>query len=172
MTSKRTALVIGGGIAGPVAATALQEAGIDPVVYKAYIHSAEGVGAFLGLGLNGIDALRAVDMDAPVVARGFATPRMIIANRNGKVLADFPNGGTLPDGTHAITITRADLHAALREEVLRRGRVRHRHRRGHGHLPCTAPPSGSAPHAKAEAERWACPPRQLQLAASYIDLKK
>ena len=32
----RTALVIGGGIAGPVAAMALRKAGIDAVVYEAY----------------------------------------------------------------------------------------------------------------------------------------
>ena len=32
----RSALVIGGGIAGPVAAMALQKAGIDAVVYEAY----------------------------------------------------------------------------------------------------------------------------------------
>ena len=31
----RTALVIGGGIAGPVAASALQKAGIEPLVYEA-----------------------------------------------------------------------------------------------------------------------------------------
>ncbi|HSJ44540.1 MAG TPA: NAD(P)-binding protein, partial [Euzebyales bacterium] len=68
----RTALVIGGGIAGPVAAAALQKAGIEPVVYEAYRGDAESVGAFLTVGLNGIDALRAVEMDAPVLARGFA----------------------------------------------------------------------------------------------------
>lgn len=126
MAHIRTALIVGGGIAGPVAAVALHKAGIDAAVYEAYADSAEGVGAFLGLGLNGIDALRAVDMDKPVLERGFATPRMVITNGNGKVLADFPNGGALADGTRAITITRPDLYAALRAEVLRRGiRVEH-----------------------------------------------
>lgn len=126
MAHVRTALVIGGGIAGPVTAAALQRAGIESVVYEAHADSAEGVGAFLGLGLNGIDALRAVDMDAPVLARGFPTPRMVITNGDGKVLADFPNGGALADGTRAITITRPDLYAALREEARRRGiRVEH-----------------------------------------------
>lgn len=121
MAHVRTALVIGGGVAGPVAAVALQKAGIAAVVYEAYADSAEGVGAFLGLGLNGIDALRAVDLDEPVLERGFATPRMVITNGNGKVLADFPNGGALADGTRAITITRPHLYAALRAEALRRG---------------------------------------------------
>ncbi|HVM15819.1 MAG TPA: NAD(P)/FAD-dependent oxidoreductase [Egibacteraceae bacterium] len=121
MTAVRRALVIGGGIAGPVAAVALQKAGIEAVIYEAHEGDAEGVGAFLGLGLNGIDALRAIDMDAPVLARGFATPRMVITTGNGRVLADFPNGGSLPDGTCAITITRPDLYAALREQTARRG---------------------------------------------------
>lgn len=35
MTRTRTALVIGGGIAGPVAAMALQKAGIQAGVYEA-----------------------------------------------------------------------------------------------------------------------------------------
>ena len=35
MTAARTALVIGGGIAGPVLATALRRAGIDAAVYEA-----------------------------------------------------------------------------------------------------------------------------------------
>ena len=114
-------LIIGSGIAGPVTAAALQKAGFEPVIYEAYQRSAKRVGAFLTVSLNGLDALRALEMDAPVLARGFATPRMVIANGNGRVLADFPYGGTLPDGTCAITIKRPDLYAALREETARRG---------------------------------------------------
>lgn len=126
MGTNRTALVIGAGIAGPVAAVALQKAGVDATVYEAHERTAEGVGAFLGLGLNGIDALRAVQMDRPVLARGFPTPRMVITNGDGTVLADFPNGGRLPDGTQAVTISRPDLYAALRDEAVRRGvRIEH-----------------------------------------------
>ena len=117
----RTALVIGGGIAGSVAGVALQRAGFDPVVHEAYETSADGVGAFLGLGLNGVSALRALDMDGGVLARGFETPRMVITNGRGRVLADFPNGGVLPDGTRALTISRPDLYATLAEEARRRG---------------------------------------------------
>ncbi len=112
-----TALVIGAGIAGTVAGVSLKRAGFDPVVYEAHDKGAEGVGAFLGLGLNGITALRAVGMDASVLARGFATPRMVITNGRGRVLADFPNGGVLPDGTRAITISRADLYTGLTEKT-------------------------------------------------------
>ena len=59
----RTALVIGAGIAGSVAAVSLQRAGFEPVLYEGHERGAHGVGAFLGLGLNGISALRAVGMD-------------------------------------------------------------------------------------------------------------
>ena len=41
MTRTRTALVIGGGIAGPVAAMALRQAGIEATVYEAHPRSAE-----------------------------------------------------------------------------------------------------------------------------------
>ena len=69
MTRTRTALVIGGGIAGPAAAMALQKAGIDPVVYEAHPTGADGVGVFLTLGSNGVDALRVLDADEPALAR-------------------------------------------------------------------------------------------------------
>jgi FAD-dependent urate hydroxylase len=126
MAAARTAIVVGCGIAGPVVGAALRKAGIEPVVFERHQGTADGVGAFLGLGLNGIDALRAIEMDEPVLAAGFATPRMIITDGNGRVLADFPNGGCLPDGTRAITITRPGLYAALRDEAIRQGvRIEH-----------------------------------------------
>ena len=56
MTPPRNALVAGGGIAGAATALALQKAGIEPVVYESRA-SAGGLGAFLTLGSNGIEAL-------------------------------------------------------------------------------------------------------------------
>jgi FAD-dependent urate hydroxylase len=46
---------------------------------------------------------------------------MVMLNGNGRVLADVPHGGTLRDGTHALTIRRSDLYAALHDEAERRG---------------------------------------------------
>jgi 2-polyprenyl-6-methoxyphenol hydroxylase-like FAD-dependent oxidoreductase len=69
------ALIIGGGVAGPVTAMALQRAGMDAVVYEARAPADdEEVGSYLGVATNGIDALRAVDADKPVLAAGFPTP--------------------------------------------------------------------------------------------------
>ena len=50
------ALVIGGGVAGPVAAMALQKAGIDATVHEARPAATDDVGAWLGVQVNGLDA--------------------------------------------------------------------------------------------------------------------
>ncbi len=60
MSAAHSALVIGGGIAGPVAATALAMAGIDVDVYEARPSdpaAADGIGGSLALEPNGLAAL-------------------------------------------------------------------------------------------------------------------
>ncbi len=61
MTRTRSAVVIGGGIAGPAAAIALHRAGIEAVVYEARSRTDDGAGVFLTLATNGIDALRTIE---------------------------------------------------------------------------------------------------------------
>ena len=66
MPAAHTALVIGGGIAGPVAATALAMAGIDAAVHEARASdptSADGIGGSLALEPNGLAALQIVGAD-------------------------------------------------------------------------------------------------------------
>lgn len=121
MSSTRTALVIGGGVAGPVAAMALQKAGIDAVVYEAYPAAAVSVGAFLTLTSNGVDALRVLGADEPVLAAGFPTPHITLRNGAGRRLGESRIGGTLPDGTTSHTMTRADLYRALHAQAASRG---------------------------------------------------
>ncbi len=116
-----TALVIGAGVAGPVAALALQRAGIHARVFEAHPTGADDVGAWLTLQANGIDALRAVDADRRVAALGFPTRTMRFLNGKGKVLGRLGNGPVLPDGTGSQMIKRADLYACLRDEALERG---------------------------------------------------
>jgi FAD-dependent urate hydroxylase len=118
MSRAKRALIIGGGVAGPVAAMALRQAGIDSVVYEAY---ADDAGAFLTFASNGLDALRTIDAHHLVLSESFPTPRMTIQSGTGKHLGDVPNGGTLPDGTVSQTLKRADLYRALRDEAVRRG---------------------------------------------------
>jgi FAD-dependent urate hydroxylase len=121
MSRAKKALIIGGGVAGPVAAMALGRAGIDSVVYEAYSRGADDAGAFLTFASNGLDALRAIDAHQLVLAEGFPTPRMDIQSGTGKHLGSVPNGGTLADGTVSQTLKRAELYRALRDETIRRG---------------------------------------------------
>ncbi|MEU6262127.1 FAD-dependent monooxygenase [Saccharopolyspora shandongensis] len=117
----KTALIIGGGVAGPVTAMALQKAGIDATVYEAYDRGADGVGAFLTLAVNGIAALGTLDLHSIVRDKGFATTKMSIGMGGKKPMAEFGFGAALPDGTGTQTITRAALYGSLRDEAVRRG---------------------------------------------------
>jgi FAD-dependent urate hydroxylase len=121
MSRARKALIVGGGIAGPVAAMALGRAGMESVVYEAYAGGADDAGAFLTFASNGLDALRAIDAQHTVLDKGFPTPRMEIQSGTGKHLGSVPNGGTLPDGSVSQTLKRSDLYRALRDEAVRRG---------------------------------------------------
>ena len=121
MTAVRTALVIGAGIAGPVAAMALRKAGIRPTVYEAHPGGAEGIGTFLTVASNGIDALRAIGADETALAVGFPTPAITLRSTTGKNLGGARTGLTLPDGTTSHTLKRADLYQVLYQEAVRRG---------------------------------------------------
>ena len=115
------ALIVGAGIAGPVTAMALQKAGLEPVIYEAYGRGADGVGAFLTLATNGLEALALLDLDGIVGGLGMDTRRMRMISGTGKVLAEFDNGGQTSFGMPSQTLKRADLYGALRDEALRRG---------------------------------------------------
>jgi FAD-dependent urate hydroxylase len=126
MTQTRTALIIGGGIAGPVTAIALQKAGIESVIYEAHSDTAEGIGSFLTVAPNGLDALRTLGADGPVIASGLATPTMVMWSGTGKRLGETVAGLPGDGGTASRTITRTDLYRAVLDEAGRRGiRIEH-----------------------------------------------
>jgi FAD-dependent urate hydroxylase len=119
-------LIIGGGVAGPVAAMALRRAGIEAVVYEAHTPTTttpatEEVGSYLGVATNGIDALRAIGADPPVLEAGFPTPTNLLLSGTGRRLGEVSNGGRLPDGTVAHTIKRARLYRTLLGQAADRG---------------------------------------------------
>lgn len=113
------AIIIGGGVAGPSSAIALQRAGVEPVVYEAYARGADGIGQNLVLAVNGYSALLALGI--PHLAAGFDIPRYRFHLGNGRKLAQVANGAPLPDGTVARAITRSDLYKTLRDEAIERG---------------------------------------------------
>jgi len=118
MTNTGTALVIGGGIAGPVAAMALQRAGIRSTVYEAYHSTADGVGGGLSIAPNGLNALAVLEADETVRQIGIPMTAMVIQSWTGKRLAEF---GGLPGLPTMQFVWRADLYRALHDEAARRG---------------------------------------------------
>lgn len=117
MTKIKSALVIGGGIAGPVAAVALRKAGIEATVYEAYPNTADGVGGSLALAPNGVAALRAVGADEAVLAAGRPLQRTIMAI-GAKRHFDLPGVPGLPPMQ---VMWRADLHRALHDHAVAQG---------------------------------------------------
>lgn len=121
MTSTRTAVIIGAGIAGPATAMALLKAGIESTVYESHPATAEAAGVFLTLGSNGIAALRLLDADREVVAAGISTPLLTLRSGSGKLLGHSTINQSLADGTTSQTIKRGDLYRVLRQAAIDRG---------------------------------------------------
>ncbi|GIL30032.1 FAD-dependent oxidoreductase [Actinocatenispora comari] len=118
MTEISTALVIGGGIAGPVTALALQRAGITATVYEAYDSTADGIGAMLSIAPNGRAALDVLDAAHVLDDIGSPMTAMLLRSWTGKVLAEIGTPPGLPDQQ---LVQRADLYRALYDEAAARG---------------------------------------------------
>jgi FAD-dependent urate hydroxylase len=117
-THARTALVIGGGIAGPVAAMALRQAGIGATVYERHDNAADGIGGALTIAPNGLNALGVIGADG--VVRDIGTPMiaMVLQSWTGKRLAELGGPANLPPMQ---LVMRPDLYRALHDEAGRRG---------------------------------------------------
>lgn len=116
------ALIIGGGIGGPVAAAALKRVGLDPVVHEAHPGPADERGAFLTLAPNGLAALRTVGMLERVrAAASFDTTRTEFVNGAGRRLGLLGDETHLPPELRSVTITRAALQRAVIEAAHEQG---------------------------------------------------
>jgi 2-polyprenyl-6-methoxyphenol hydroxylase-like FAD-dependent oxidoreductase len=121
MTNIRTALVIGGGIAGPVTAMALRKAGIEATVFEAYPNPADGIGGSLALAPNGQAALDIVGAREAVAADGLPISRTVLSLRGREV--ELPQ---LPDVPPLCIVRRAHLHRVLHDVAADQGiRVEH-----------------------------------------------
>lgn len=120
------ALIIGAGVAGTATAVALAEVGIVAEIYEAYDVDSEGVGAWLTLAGNGIDALAALDLANAVTRHGFPTPLARMSNHTGRVIGELAMGSPRADGLEVHTMRRSDLYRELRDGAAERGiRIRY-----------------------------------------------
>lgn len=123
----RTALVIGGGIAGPVAAMALRKAGIEATVYEAYEDSApKDRGSRLGGGMtiapNGRQALEAIDAAEMVSTIGAPVTALGLRSWTGRHLARLTPPAGLPTTRF---VWRTELQEAIARETKSRGVTLH-----------------------------------------------
>ncbi|MEV0251356.1 FAD-dependent monooxygenase [Nocardia sp. NPDC050712] len=116
MSTTRSALVIGGGIAGPVAATALRKAGIDARVFEAYPGPAFNIGSGLALAPNGLAALEVVGAGDRV--RDIAFPITGMALSVGGKQHSVPN---LADTEPLQLVDRSELHNLLHDHATAAG---------------------------------------------------
>jgi 2-polyprenyl-6-methoxyphenol hydroxylase-like FAD-dependent oxidoreductase len=115
-------VVVGAGIAGPVTAMALQKAGFEPTIHEAFDRTAEGVGSFMNIGPNGLDALECLDLVEVACQRGFDTPVMAFYKHGGRRITPDIRTDRLSYGGYPIrSLLRSDLYVALRDEAARRG---------------------------------------------------
>jgi len=118
--SIRHALIIGGGLAGPVTAMFLQQAGISAAIYEAR-SAVEEASSGLQIAPNGMNVLKAIGIDGKVADAGCITSHICFRNSEGKVLSRLENGNPQHHGAPAVTITRSALHQVLISEAIRRG---------------------------------------------------
>jgi 2-polyprenyl-6-methoxyphenol hydroxylase-like FAD-dependent oxidoreductase len=117
MSKVRTALVIGGGIAGPVTATALLKAGIEATVHEAYPAESNGIGGVLALAPNGLSALGIVGADDAV--RSIATPiRRTVMTLGARKPIPLPGLADLPP---LQAVERGEFHRVLRDRAIEAG---------------------------------------------------
>lgn len=118
MNKVRTAMIIGGGIAGPVAALALRKAGIEATVHEAYDTVASGVGGGLSIAPNGVNALAVIGADTVLRDIGNPIETMAMHNWKGRKLGEFGSPAGLPPQRF---VWRSELYRVLYEEATRRG---------------------------------------------------
>ncbi|WP_210407975.1 FAD-dependent monooxygenase [Allokutzneria sp. NRRL B-24872] len=114
------AVVVGGGIAGTVAAIALHKAGIDSVVHESSPSGADDAGAFFTIMHNGMDALAAVDLGGAVAEHSYPAQGVRLLTGAGREVS----AQSYTEGPR--TLRRAALYQLLHAEAAKRGiRVEH-----------------------------------------------
>src|ERR1700682_2949209 len=108
----RKALIIGGGIAGPVTAIFLKKAGIDAEVYEAWPYST-GIGGGLQIAPNGMHVLAEMGLADEMIRRGSIAESFDFYSQSGSLLGSPKRKKHGRFGQPAVNMRRATLNEAI-----------------------------------------------------------
>jgi 2-polyprenyl-6-methoxyphenol hydroxylase-like FAD-dependent oxidoreductase len=108
----RKALIIGAGIAGPVAALFLKRAGFDAAVFEAWPYST-GIGGGLQIAPNGMHVLAELGLAGEMISRGSVAESFQFYSRNGARIGAINRNMQARFGQPAVNMRRATLSETL-----------------------------------------------------------
>ena len=108
----RKALIIGAGIAGPVAAICLKKAGIDAEVFEAWPYST-GIGGGLQIAPNGMHVLADIGLADQMIREGSIAESFDFRSQSGQKLASINRNMEQRFGQPAVNMCRATLNEAI-----------------------------------------------------------
>jgi 2-polyprenyl-6-methoxyphenol hydroxylase-like FAD-dependent oxidoreductase len=106
----RRVAVVGGGVAGPVLAIFLRQAGFEVTVYEAMAAPSDQGGG-LGLGCNGMRVLRAAGLEDAVRANSVRQQGWSMQSQRGQRLVDVCVDEQARYGISSVLMARSTLHA-------------------------------------------------------------
>ena len=112
MTRRPKALIIGGGIAGPVTGIFLRKAGIDAQVFEAWPYST-GIGGGLQIAPNGMHVLAEIGLADEMVRRGSIAESFDLHSQKGALLGSLNRNMKARFGQPAVNVCRATLNEML-----------------------------------------------------------
>jgi len=108
----RKAIIIGAGIAGPVAAIFLKRAGIEARVFEAWPYSA-GIGGGLQIAPNGMHVLAEIGLADEMIRRGSIAESFDFYSQSGARLGSINRNMQQRFGQPAVNMSRATLNEAI-----------------------------------------------------------
>jgi 2-polyprenyl-6-methoxyphenol hydroxylase-like FAD-dependent oxidoreductase len=112
MTKRPKALIIGGGIAGPVTGIFLKQAGIDAEVFEAWPYST-GIGGGLQIAPNGMHVLAEIGLASDMIERGSIAESFDFYSQGGDRLGSVNRNMKARFGQPAVNMCRATLNEML-----------------------------------------------------------
>jgi len=109
---RRKALIIGGGIAGPVTAIFLKRAGIDAELFEAWPYST-GIGGGLQIAPNGMHVLAEIGLADEMIERGSICESFDFHSQAGRRLGSVNRNMKQRFGQPAVNMCRTTLNEAL-----------------------------------------------------------